>query len=188
MFKVVDLETTGLRSSSEIAQIAIWTLDDKLKPVSFNNTYFRISAEMPDEAYKANKLTKKMLDELSGGYHFNDRKDTILEELMGHTLVAHNAAFEKRILSRHLDGALDNHEWICTMLRYTPTLAIPDRSGKGEFKYCNLTELTNYVLNEAGISMERLHEMYRNVTGREPSFHDALFDTYCTSFAFHILG
>ena len=187
MVKVVDLETTGLKDSSEIAQLAIMTLDDRFNIVSFNNSYFAISEEMPEQAFKANKLSKQFLQEASRGIAFNNAKEEILKELQGHTLVAHNADFEKRLLGYHLDHALDNNEWICTMLRYTPTLAIVGRNGVG-YKNCNLRELTQYAINEAGITEDRLNSMYERCTGRKDTFHNSLYDVFCTSLALKILG
>lgn len=188
MYAVIDLETTGLKNNSEIAQLAIWNLDENLKPVSFSNTYFSIENEMPEQAYRVNNLTKSMLHRLSGGVHFNDKIDWVIEELQDKILVAHNAAFEKRVLGHHLDGALNNNDWICTMLRYTPALQLRDRSGNGGFKQCNLTELTSFVVNEIGIDFDKLKDMYKRVTGVEAKPHDALFDTYCTALSFNILG
>lgn len=191
MFKVIDLETTGLRNNSEIAQLAIWTLNDRLAPVSRSNYYFNIHSEMPSEAYKANKLSREKLAHLSGGNYFDDRKEDILSELLGHTLIAHNASFEKRVLAYHLDGALNGSKWICTMLRYSPTLALRDNAGHDGYRMCSLRELTDFCLRSRGVSAEEFSNMYNKACGYssgEARFHDALFDTYCTAFAFHVLG
>lgn len=191
MFKVIDLETTGLKNYSEIAQLSIWALDDKLNPVSRSNYFFSIHEEMPKEAYRVNRLSKADLATLSCGYYFEDRKEDILGELEGHILVAHNASFERRMLSYHLSGALDESEWICTMRRYTPTLALRDRAGNNGYKMCNLRELTDYVLRVINKTQDDLCEMYSRASGvdiNDVRFHDALFDTYCTALAFHVLG
>lgn len=188
VYAVIDLETTGLKNNSEIAQVAIWNLDDKLNPISYSNNYFSINNEMPIEAYRVNALSKDLLYKLSNGVYFNDMKDWFIEELKDKVLVAHNASFEKRVLGYHLGGALNNNDWICTMLRYTPALALKDRSGNGGYKQCSLTELTAFVLREINMDFDKLKDMYLNVTGCAAKAHDALFDTYCTALAFNKLG
>lgn len=188
MYKVIDLETTGLKSNDEIAQLAIWTLDDKLNPVSYSNDFFAITDEMPEEVYRVNHLTKKILHQKSGGVKFVERADEFKGMLQGNILIAHNAAFERRLLGYHLNHALDNEQWICTMLRYTPTLALKDHAGNSGYKQCNLRELTNYCIQLIGLTYEDLTAMYERATGLGASFHDALFDTYCTALDFNILG
>ena len=188
MYKVIDLETTGLKSNDEIAQLAIWTLNDELEPVTFSNDFFAVSREIPEEVTKVNRLTKSILHQKSGGVSFAERADEIREELQGHVLVAHNAAFERRLLGHHLSHALDGEEWICTMLRYTPTLALRDRAGNNGYKQCNLRELMSFCLKIIGKTPEDIADMYNRATGQSASFHDALFDTYCTALAFNILG
>lgn len=186
--KVIDLETTGLRSDSEIAQMAIWTLDDNLRPVSYKNMFFNISTEMPEGAYKANQLSKAKLEQLSNGAYFKDVKDEIKRELQGEIVIAHNASFEKRVLDCNLGEEVNVAKWVCTMKRYTPTLALKDRAGNNGYKSCNLRELVDYVLQVKNMTMEELEESYKKITGENPRFHDALFDTYCTAIAFNTLG
>jgi len=188
MYAVIDLETTGLKNNSEIAQLAIWFLDEKLKPVSYSNDYYSISDEMPEGAQRVNGLTKAALWKSSGGVSFAERSEDVVNKLKDSVLIAHNAAFERRVLGYHLNGALSNNDWICTMLRYTPALALKDHAGNGGYKQCNLTELTAFVLRERNMHLEDLKAMYTNVTGRQAKFHDALFDTYCTALAFSTLG
>lgn len=185
---VVDLETTGFRNDDEIAQMATWVLDDNLVPISFNNYYFAIKNEMPPDAYKVNGLSKSFLFEKSGGIPFSEYKEQFIEQLNGHTLIAHNAAFEKRLLNYHLGGGLKDCDWICTMKRYTPTLALQDRAGNGGYKHCNLRELISYCLKLKGMEEQQLRDMYTRTTGEVDTFHNALFDTYCTAFAFNLLG
>lgn len=186
--KVIDLETTGLQSNSEIAQLAIVSLDGNLNPVSFKDMYFNIHEEMPEEARKVNGLTKTFLEIESGGTFFIDVADKVAEELSGCTLVAHNYAFEKKMLKYWLNGKLDDSKWICTMLRYTPTLGLKDYAGNGGYKYCNLRELTSYIRNVVGISADELTVRYESFTGKKSKFHDALFDTYVTALALSVLG
>ena len=188
MYAVIDLETTGLKNSSEIAQLAIWILDEELNPVEFSNDYFSISEEMPPEAMRVNHLDKNTLYRLSGGKSFNDRSAEIVEKLRDKILVAHNANFEKRILGYHLNHILDDNTWICTMLRYTPALALKDRAGNNGYKQCNLSELVSFTLKERNMDVNQLCEMYKRVTGKEAQFHDALYDTYCTALAFNTFG
>lgn len=188
MYKVIDLETTGLRNQDDIVQLAIWTLNDKLNAISYANYYFDIPYEMPEKAYAVNKLSRKFLHENSGGKCFSELKEIVAGELSGHTLVAHNAVFEKRVLGEHMNHAFDGNKWICTMRRYTPTLALKDRTGNGGFKQCNLRELTAFCLNEMGIDQFELDLMYRDAVGELGSFHNALYDAYCTALAFNVLG
>ena len=188
MFKVIDLETAGFKNSDDIAQVAIITLNDKLVPVSYYNKYFAIHEEMPEGAYKVNGLSKSLLEKLSGGVYFEELRDEVLTELQGHILVAHNAAFERRVLGYHLNHSLDEETWICTMQRYTPTLALRDHAGNNGYKQCNLRELTNFAITQAGITADKLNEMYESCVGSADTFHNALYDVYCTSFAFNVLG
>ena len=188
MFRVIDIETTGLNDDCEIAQLSFWTLDEKLRTIGFKNLYFNISSEMPKEAYKVNHLTKERLEQLSGGVYFKDRKQEILDYLKGYVLVAHNAEFEKRILNLNLDNALQDNEWLCTMKRYTPTLAIKINNGD-EYKFCKLTELFNYAVEASKYTEEEVNEMYlTNTKLKVCNFHDALYDSFCTAFSFYVLG
>ena len=188
MYAVIDLETTGLKNNSEIAQLAIWILDDKLNPVEFSNDYFSISHEMPEGAQRVNGLTQAKLRQLSGGVSFADRAEEFKDKLKDKTLIAHNAAFERRLLGYHLDHALDNNNWICTMLRYTPALALKDPAGNNGYKQCNLSELTLFTLRVREMHFDDLKSMYNKVTGCVAKYHDALFDTYCTALAFNTFG
>ena len=192
MFKVIDLETTGLTDTSEIAQLASWTLDDNMSFVSRSNYFFNIHDEMPPAAYRANQLTKAVLEERSNGYYFEDMKGIIYNELKDAILVAHNASFERKFLNTHLDGMLESSTWICNMRRYTPTLASPDRRGFSQYKFCNLEELTDYCLKKVDITMDDLKSAYKKACGNSDvcgvRFHDAMFDAYCTAFAFRVLN
>ena len=188
MYKVIDLETTGLRNNDEIAQLAIWSLDDMLRPVGYSNYYYAITNEMPPSAYAVNKLSKSFLQEKSKGMSFAKSTDIVMEELSGHVLIAHNAVFERRMLGQHLNHALDNNEWICTMQRYTPTLSLRDFSGNGGYKQCNLRELVNFCLKVRDMELDDLYEIFKGVVGQAGMFHNALFDAYCTAYAFNTLG
>ena len=160
--------------NDEIAQLATWTLDENLNPIDYSNRFFSVHKEVDEGARKCNGLTKSILEIKSNGVYFDDVKDEIYEELKDYILIAHNASFERRMLGNALDHKLDNNKWICTMLRYTPTLALRDRAGKGGYKHCNLREL---LLN-----------LYAKNTGSVGGYHDALYDTFCTAFAFNTLG
>lgn len=190
MYKVIDLETTGLSDSSEIAQIAIIDLSDKLNPIGFENRYFNIHGEMPDAAYRVNKLSKSFLEEQSGGKYFTDCSEEIYGKLCGNTLIAHNTSFEKRILSYWYGNSLPGTDWICTMIRYTPTVGAKKIGGHGEYKNCNLRELVSFAISVKGISIEMLNALYSKMTGKaiNSDWHDALYDTFVTAFAFHVLG
>lgn len=187
VIKVIDLETTGLDADCQIAQLAILNLDDKLDYTDFKEYYFNIYGEMPTGAYNVNGLSQKFLEEKSGGLYFDDMKSDVLAELKNNILVAHNAAFEKKVLTHQYGDAL-KCRWICTMLRYTPTLAINLKSNNGAYKHINLSELLNASLLENGETLESLNRRFKDLTGRECRQHDALGDVFYTAYGLKTFG
>lgn len=187
MIKVIDLETTGLEANSQIAQLAILNLDDNLDYTGYKEYYFNIHGEMPNSAYKVNMLSQEFLEKQSGGRYFEDMKNEVLEDLRNNVLVAHNASFEKKILTHQYGDSL-KCRWICTMLRYTPTVAINSASKNGEYKHINLSELLIASLEENGETLENINRRFEDLTGRECRQHDALGDVFYTAYALKTFG
>lgn len=188
MFKVIDLETTTLLDSCEIAQLAMWEMDEEFQFVSHVNRYFNIHGDMPEDSYRVHHLSKYKLEELSKGIFFDDVKDEIYNLIDDAILVAHNAQFEKKILTYRFGSEIMSRDWICTMLRYTPTMKLKDNRNNGGFKYCNLRELFSFIVNESGKSVSYYNDMYKDMTGGVTNFHNALYDSFCTGLALQVLG
>jgi DNA polymerase-3 subunit epsilon len=111
---ILDTETTGLDSSAEIVQVAVVeptgsvALDTLVKP-----RYL-----IPADAIAIHGITNLMVGEAPS---FADLSPRLTEVLTNRTIIAYNAAFDRRMLvqtARMCDVRLPFLTWECAMERY----------------------------------------------------------------------
>jgi DNA polymerase-3 subunit epsilon len=111
---ILDTETTGLDGSAEVVQIAV------VGPQGATalDTLVRPRHPIPADATAIHGITNLMV---AAAPAFADLTPRLIEVLSGKTVIAYNAAFDRRILfqSAHLnDVRLPPLVWECAMERY----------------------------------------------------------------------
>lgn len=181
---IFDTETTSLDAvSGQIAQLSyIKVNEEENNKIEFaKNFYFSVD-KMSYEAEQVNKLSKKLLKELSGGKRFEDFASEIYEDFSNETkLIAHNIDFDKRFLLEELRRAekdisiFAEKEHFCTMLYYEDILNIYHSYYKTKFP--QLREVTQYLR----IDKEELILKAKDIFGIDDcNYHDARFDVVAT--------
>ncbi|HQR21917.1 MAG TPA: exonuclease domain-containing protein [Burkholderiaceae bacterium] len=102
-FVVVDCETTGVDEDDTVVEIAVVRLDDGAEFSSLINP----GRPIPPMASAVHHLTDA---DVAGAPHLADLEGELRQFIGGRTLVAHNAAFDSRMLP-----ALGTAPWLCTM-------------------------------------------------------------------------
>ncbi|WP_151530110.1 MULTISPECIES: exonuclease domain-containing protein [unclassified Corynebacterium] len=93
-FAVLDLETTGVRSSDRILEIGIVMLDTQAQP----ERYWR-SLVQPNRGFDNSHIHHIEPRDLVNAPSFEQLAGHLAEVLQGRIVVAHNASFERRFLS-----------------------------------------------------------------------------------------
>ena len=181
---IFDTETTSLDVvSGQIAQLSyIKVNEEENNKIEFaKNFYFSVD-KMSYEAEQVNKLSKKLLKELSGGKRFEDFASEIYEDFSNETkLIAHNIDFDKRFLLEELRRAekdisiFAEKEYFCTMLHYEDTLNI--YHSYYITKFPKLQEIVQYLKIDKEELMLKTREIF-NVD--DCTYHDARFDVVAT--------
>lgn len=113
---LIDTETTGLRESDEVIEIAVLALDG----TPLLNTLVRPLRRrtIPADAVRVHGIT---MQKLEGARTFEELAPVLAEVCAGKTLIAYNAAFDARLLDqtaqRYRVARLPN-TWACAMLAY----------------------------------------------------------------------
>ena len=187
-YKIVfDTETTGLiPNGDQIAQLSYLMIDDNYEVKTAKNFYFAVD-HVEAGASRVNGLTKKVLDELSGGKKFGNFADEIYEDFLNaKVLIGHNLPFdldfirqEFKRLDCDIEKLEENKEYLCTMNVYTDILKIGHKYY--DYKYPALDE----VMWKLNVSRECISNIVNDVFGVENvGYHDARFDTVATLTAY----
>lgn len=111
---VIDLETTGFGNSDRITEIAIIKFDDK-EIISEYQSLVNPEKPIPDDIVKKTGITNEMV---STAPTFKEILDDLIPHLeFSRVIIAHNASFDKRMLSNQLrdNGISLSIPWECTM-------------------------------------------------------------------------
>ena len=98
---VIDVETTGLSAADEVVELAIILLDGDGHEIDAWESLFRPTVPLTPGAARVNGLSDTQLVRAP---RFGDLAGDIAERLDGACLVAHNAAFDLRMLSSAFAG------------------------------------------------------------------------------------
>ena len=120
-------------------------------------------------------FSTQMLEELSQGKQFSDWKDILVPILDAHTLVAHNAWFDKKFIQYEYQRLwLEyNPEVLCTMQHFTPICKLPHHHNGG-YKRPKLSELL-WFYNISESQVQETSQSLFNIWSI--TAHDARFDT-----------
>jgi DNA polymerase-3 subunit epsilon len=136
---ILDTETTGLDGSAEVVQIAV------VEPNGSTalDTLVRPRRPIPMDATAIHGITNLMVAEAPA---FGDLTPKLTEILSGKTVIAYNAAFDRRMLvqsARLGDISLPPLVWECAMERYAQYIG--QRSGRrGGFVWQRLPRPPEY--------------------------------------------
>ena len=171
---ILDTETTGLKPG-QIAQLTYCILEGT-KLIKAVNYFFAVDF-MPAQAENVHGLSKRMLDELSGGRVFGDAYNDILGDLSGNIFIAYNANFDIRFLQHELKYCGINWEpslVFCPMKYMAPHMNI---DGKKTNK--KLTEVVNYFKIPYETITSQVSKTFKIDLARA---HDARFDVAALAF------
>jgi len=110
---VVDLETTGLADdrSAEILELGVVLLDAKGAGLATASSLLRPARPLP---LPIQRLTGLLDEDVADAPRCEEVAGALAELLAGRVLVAHNAAFERAFLSRFVDPALGDAQYLDT--------------------------------------------------------------------------
>jgi DNA polymerase-3 subunit epsilon len=110
---ILDTETTGLGEEDEVVQVCVIDLDDRV----ILDSLVRPRCEIGEGAKQVHHIDEEMVKFAPRYAHLHECLRDILD---GHTVIAYNAAFDKRILyqSKYSSDGLVKSDWECAMLQY----------------------------------------------------------------------
>ena len=110
---VVDLETTGLsdQTGAEILEIGAVLLDPGSRRLTTVDGLVRPSAPIPLPIQRITGITDA---DVEGAPRIGELAATLHKQLAGRVLIAHNAEFERRFLTRYIDPALEHGPYLDT--------------------------------------------------------------------------
>lgn len=173
MYLILDTETNSYHPG-QIAQLSYILVDDTWNFHSSHNFFFTVDA-MDPYAEAIHGFSKEMLTQLSQGKTFSDQYEYIIPILDAHTLVAHNAWFDKKFIQYEYErlGLSYEPEVFCTMQHFTPICKIPHHHNGG-YKRPKLSELLSfYTISEQEVQ-QVAQELFQTHT---TTAHDARYDT-----------
>ncbi len=173
MYLILDTETNSYHPG-QIAQLSYILTDDQWNFQKSNNFFFRVDV-MDPYAESIHGFSKEMLEQLSQGKTFSDRQENLIPLLDAHTLVAHNAWFDKKFIQYEYERLwlTYNPELFCTMQYFTPICQLPHHHNGG-YKRPKLSELLGfYNISESQVQ-QTSQELFDAGT---ITAHDARFDT-----------
>ena len=180
---IFDTETTSLDAKTgQIAQLSYVKVNEENNKIEFaKNFYFSVD-KMSYEAEQVNKLSKKLLKELSNEKRFEDFSDEIYEDFKSENLIiAHNVDFDKRFLLEEFKrvgkdiSIFLEKEYFCTMLHYEDILNI--YHSYYITKFPKLQEIVQYLKIDKEELMLKTREIF-NIDNC--AYHDARFDVVAT--------
>lgn len=178
----LDVESTGLESSSDVIQFAYIETDNNLKIQSYGNVFMNTDKYLTDTVKNITGLNRLKLETLSKNKYFEDVMDDIMPMLRNRSkvVVGHNVSFDIRMLNSNLErhGRLptEHASTECTMNDYRPKMMM--KGSNGRIKNPKLEQAFNWALEQRGINKASIQETYTKIFGREPQAHDALYDVY----------
>ena len=167
-----DTETTSL-IPGQICQLSY--IIDHGSHLAAKNYYFTVD-EMDPGAYRVHKLSRRSLEELSGGRRFKDSAEEIHADFAESDLLsAHNFRFDYAFMSREferIDMRFRYNDDFCTMRHFVPHCKLGG-TNRGTYKFPKLSELSAHF----GIEEDALSEAVRDIFGGALGLHDARYDT-----------
>ena len=101
-YAVIDVEATGFSTIDRVIEVAVVILDDELVEVSAHESLIDPGGDGPIGATHIHGISRAML---RGAPSFSQLANGIAARLDGHTLVAHNWTYDRRMLTQEAQRA-----------------------------------------------------------------------------------
>lgn len=185
-----DLETTGVKRTSDILEFGALVFNSDLKLIDVRNQYFKCD-DIPAGATAIHGLTPIKL-QMYNAVDWESAAQDIFKLvnspdviLCGHNVVGYDIP----VLKNNLEMA--GIVWKPSEDRTIDTMRLYNAKYTGSK---SLQSATATAASELGVSMRKIEEMFRGsqpiaekIIDKTAMFHNALFDSYCSFVVYHTL-
>lgn len=185
-----DLETTGVKRSSDILEFGALIFNDDLKLIEVRNQYFKCD-DIPASATAVHGLTPIKL-QMYNATDWENAAEEIFKLvnspdviLCGHNVVGYDIPVLKNNLE--MAGIVWNPDYSRTI----DTMKLYNASFSGSK---SLQSATATAASHLSISIRKIEQMFRSspmiadkIVDKTAMFHNALFDSYCSFVVYHTL-
>lgn len=185
-----DLETTGVKRSSDILEFGALVFDENLKLIEVVNQYYKCD-DIPASATAVHGLTPVKLQmynaidwekDAQRIYELVNAKDVIL---CGHNVMGYDIP----VLKNNLETA--GIVWNPDTTRVLDTMNMYHAKFSGSKSLSNATATATSVMS---INLRKIEDMFRQsplisqkIIDKTAMFHNALFDSYCSFVVYYSL-